>query len=98
MVILEYCQTCHIHRAFQAEGHIARVAALYDRPPYTSTTQCRACHLAEEDTWGQRTRKTVWPAEVAANRFRSWEKHLLNQKPVTSVPPGTAIRKLPDTK
>jgi hypothetical protein len=33
IIITEYCQTCHIHRAFDPADHTERVKALYDRPP-----------------------------------------------------------------
>ncbi|MDH3600161.1 MAG: hypothetical protein OEU26_11035 [Candidatus Tectomicrobia bacterium] len=64
-VITEYCQSCHIHRAFDDLGHVPRMQALYDRSPYTEATQCRTCHLVHKNTWGDRRRKTIWPAEVA---------------------------------
>jgi hypothetical protein len=67
-VITEYCQSCHIHRAFMADGHAGRMHNLYDRPPYTVTTECRTCHLVREDTWGTKHRKTLWPALVAQKR------------------------------
>jgi hypothetical protein len=71
-VITRYCQSCHIHRAFEPVGHIPRMQALYDSPPYTTTTQCRTCHLVRKNTWGVHRRKTVWPADVAT---KSGEKH-----------------------
>jgi hypothetical protein len=64
-VITEYCQSCHIHRAFDALTHVPRVQTLYDREPYIEQTQCRACHMVRKDTWGTHRRKTLWPAEVA---------------------------------
>ncbi len=63
-VIADYCQSCHIHRAFDALSHVPQAQALYDRAPYTETTQCRTCHLVHKNTWGDRRRKTLWPAEV----------------------------------
>ena len=67
-VIVEYCQTCHIHRAFEPMSHIPRMHALYNRPPYTVTTECRLCHLVKTNTWGAHRRKTLWPAEVAQGK------------------------------
>jgi hypothetical protein len=64
-VITEYCQSCHIHRAFDPVPHLPRMHALYDREPYTATVECRVCHLVNEDTWGTKRRKTLWPAQVA---------------------------------
>src|SRR5207302_3616594 len=51
LVILGYCQSCHIHRTLNPSEHLTHVRTLYDRVPYTTTTQCRACHLVSEDTW-----------------------------------------------
>jgi hypothetical protein len=65
-LITEYCQTCHIHRAFDPANHTERVQALYDRPPYNATNECRTCHLVRKDAWGARLRKTIWPAQVTA--------------------------------
>ena len=73
-VITTYCQTCHIHRTFEAANHVPRMQALYDREPYTATTQCRACHLVGENTWGTKSRKTLFPADVAGSRFAASEQ------------------------
>ena len=78
-VITAYCQTCHIHRAFEAENHAPRMQVLYDREPYTAATQCRACHLVGENTWGMKSRKTLFPADVAANRLAASERGLLRK-------------------
>jgi hypothetical protein len=64
-IITEYCQSCHIHRAFDPSNHTVQVHALYDREPYTTTIECRICHLVHENTWGMKRRKTLWPAQVA---------------------------------
>jgi hypothetical protein len=67
-VITGYCQTCHIHRDFDPSGHAPRMQNLYDRQPYTTSTECRTCHLVRDDTWGVKQRKTLWPAMVAQKR------------------------------
>ena len=68
-VITAYCQTCHIHRTFEAADHAPVMQALYDRAPYIAATQCRTCHLVGENTWGMKSRKTLFPADVAASRL-----------------------------
>lgn len=78
-VVTTYCQTCHIHRAFEAANHAPRMQALYDREPYTAATQCRACHLVGENAWGMKSRKTLFPADVAANRLADSEHSLLRK-------------------
>jgi hypothetical protein len=67
-IITEYCQNCHIHRTFDPGTHTPRMHALYDRSPYTTTMECRTCHLVDEDTWGMKRRKTLWPAQVAQQK------------------------------
>ena len=67
-VMTAYCQTCHIHRTFEAANHAPRMQSLYDRAPYTAATQCRTCHLVGENTWGMKSRKTLFPADVAGTR------------------------------
>ena len=63
-VITDYCQSCHIHRTFEPVGHAPRMQALYDREPYTAAMQCSTCHLVGENTWGMKSRKTLFPADV----------------------------------
>ena len=73
-VITAYCQTCHIHRTFEAVDHAERMQVLYDHEPYTAETQCRACHLVGENTWGMKSRKTLFPADVAGGRLAAGQR------------------------
>ena len=73
-VIIDYCQTCHIHRTFAAADHAPRMQGLYDREPYTAATQCRTCHLVGENTWGMKSRKTLFPADAAGTRVAASEQ------------------------
>ena len=75
-VITAYCQTCHIHRAFEAANHAPRMQVLYDREPYTAATQCRACHLVGKNTWGTKSRKTLFPADVAGSRLAASQRNV----------------------
>jgi hypothetical protein len=81
LVIVGYCQSCHIHRALNPSAHLASVRTLYDRVPYTATTQCRACHLVSEDTWYVKHRKTIFPADVVQNRYKAHERRFLKDNP-----------------
>ena len=81
LIIVGYCQSCHIHRALDPREHLASIRTLYDRAPYTVTTQCRACHLVFEDTWDMKHRKTIFPADVAQNRYRAHERRFLKDNP-----------------
>lgn len=67
-VITNYCHSCHIHRTFEPVAHGPRMQALYDREPYSSAMQCRTCHLVGENTWGMKSRKTIFPADVSGRR------------------------------
>ena len=75
-VITDYCQSCHIHRTFEPVDHAARMQALYDREPYIAALQCRTCHLVGENTWGMKSRKTIFPADVAEVRPASPHREL----------------------
>jgi len=81
LVVFGYCQSCHIHRTLNPSEHLTRVRPLYDRVPYTTTTQCRACHLVTEDTWYIKHRKTIFPAEVVQNRYTDHERRFLKDNP-----------------
>jgi len=81
LTIVGYCQSCHIHRTLNPSEHLTRIRALYDRVPYTATTQCRACHLVSENTWGTKHRKTIFPADVVQNRYAAHERRLLKENP-----------------
>ena len=81
LTIVGYCQSCHIHRALNPSEHLTYIRTLYDRVPYTVTTQCRACHLVSEDTWNRKHRKTIFPSDVAQNRYAAHERRLLKEHP-----------------
>ena len=84
-VITGYCQTCHIHRTFEATDHAPRMQALYDREPYTAATQCRTCHLVGENTWGMKSRKTLFPADVAGDHFAGSEQGLSRRSIIRTI-------------
>jgi hypothetical protein len=83
--IVGYCQSCHIHRAINPSEHLTYIRTLYDRVPYTTTTQCRACHLVSEDTWSRKHRKTIFPSDVAQNHYVVHERRLLKEHPDLST-------------
>ena len=75
-VVTDYCQTCHIHRTFEPVDHAPRMQALYDGEPYNAALQCRTCHLVSENTWGMKSRKTIFPADVADRRATAPRQNL----------------------
>lgn len=81
LTIAGYCQSCHIHRALNPSEHLKHIRPLYDRVPYIATTQCRACHLVSEDTWGTKHRKTIFPSDVAQNRYAAHARRFLQAHP-----------------
>ena len=81
LIIAGYCQSCHIHRALNPSAHLTQIRPLYDRLPYIATTQCRACHLVSEDAWGAKHRKTIFPSDVAQNRYAAHERRFLQENP-----------------
>jgi hypothetical protein len=81
LIIVGYCQSCHIHRTLNPSEHLTSIRPLYDRVPYTVTAQCRACHLVSADTWNMKHRKTIFPADVAQNRYTAHERRFLKDHP-----------------
>jgi len=81
LAIVAYCQSCHIHRALNPNEHLTYIRTLYERVPYTATTECRACHLVPEDTWGRKQRKTIFPSDVVKNHYTAHEKRFLREHP-----------------
>ena len=80
-IIAAYCQSCHIHRALNPSEHLTHIRPLYDRAPYTATTQCRACHMVSEDTWNRKHRKTIFPSDVIQKRYTAHERRFLKESP-----------------
>lgn len=50
-IITGYCTSCHSHKDFQAEPHVAQASTWYDKRPYQGATECRTCHLAKLKGW-----------------------------------------------
>ena len=75
VVITDYCQSCHIHRTFEAVDHAPRMQALYDHEPYSTALQCRTCHLVGENTWGMKSRKTIFPADASGSGAAAVRQH-----------------------
>ncbi len=59
--IVEYCQSCHIHRKFESGEHVSMVVPKYTREPYLSADRCNTCHTIKRDFWGDITRSTQFP-------------------------------------
>lgn len=62
-VIIGYCQSCHIHKDFDSEEHVARVRENYNRTYFRKASECRTCHYLEKD-WVHNNfkRKTRMPS------------------------------------
>lgn len=43
-IIASYCSSCHTHKDFEADPHLARVSTLYEEKPFQGATECRICH------------------------------------------------------
>ena len=74
-VIGEYCTSCHIHKEFDSEKHVAKVRLEYKRRLFRNTTECRVCHYLEKQwTHNGVLRKTRRPREANRGGFREFEK------------------------
>ena len=74
-VIGEYCTSCHIHKEFDSEQHVAEVRPEYRRRLFRTTTECRACHYLKKQ-WVHNSvlRKTRRPQEANRGIFKKFEK------------------------
>lgn len=59
--IVEYCQTCHTHRNFNAAEHLGQVSEAYKAEPYTSANDCQTCHSMKRNFWDDVIRTTHYP-------------------------------------
>ena len=62
-VISEYCITCHVHKDFEPAAHVKKVPALYTKPEYVKTTECRVCHTYTKTWLLDVRRRTHWPVK-----------------------------------
>ena len=74
-VIGNYCQSCHIHKAFDPLLHVANVRSLYKRRVFRKSRECRSCHYIEKDwMFNQHERKTRMPDDANRGKFKKFEK------------------------
>ena len=74
-VIGSYCQSCHIHKAFDPLRHVTNVRSLYKRRVFRKSRECRSCHYIEKN-WmhNQHKRKTRMPDDANRGKFTKFEK------------------------
>ena len=74
-VIGSYCQSCHIHKAFDPLRHVTNVRSLYKRRVFRKARECRTCHYIEKN-WmhNQHKRKTRMPNDANRGKFTKFEK------------------------
>ncbi|MBF0291085.1 MAG: hypothetical protein HQK86_02915 [Nitrospinae bacterium] len=59
--ITEYCQSCHLHRNFDGEKHVAEARLKFNKDPFKTATDCQTCHSYSTDFWGDGFRATYYP-------------------------------------
>lgn len=59
--IVEYCQSCHIHRDFEQYGHLAKVKDQYKKEPYNTAGDCKTCHKLTRNFWNDAMVHTHFP-------------------------------------
>ena len=74
-IIGNYCQSCHIHKAFDPLRHVANVRSLYKRIVFRKARECRSCHYIEKN-WmhNQHKRRTRMPDDANRGKFKKFEK------------------------
>jgi len=60
-VIVDYCQSCHVHRKFNPSAHMGEKPFLYKNPPYAAAADCKTCHSIERNFWGDVKEITHFP-------------------------------------
>ena len=80
-VISEYCQSCHLHRDFTPEPHVADKVLAYKRKVFRLAEECRICHYLEKQfTLNDFTRKTRRPKDANSGKFRKFEIETLKSQ------------------
>jgi len=80
-VISEYCQSCHLHRDFTPETHMADQVLAYKRKVFRLAEECRICHYLEKQfTLNDFTRKTRRPQDANSGKFRKFERETLKSQ------------------
>jgi len=79
-VIGNYCQSCHIHKDFEAESHMEARRVEYKRKYFRKAVECRSCHYLEKE-WVRNhyLRKTRSPDDANRGLYRSFEKKELKE-------------------
>lgn len=74
-MINEYCQSCHIHKDFEAESHIAQMNPKYKMRIFRRTAECRTCHYIEKKfAENDFSRKTRTPSKVNRGKYRNFKE------------------------
>ena len=72
-MINEYCQSCHIHKDFISEQHVAEQRPKYKMKIFRRATECRTCHYIEKKiTENDFSRKTRTPYQVNRGKYRGF--------------------------
>ncbi len=80
-VIIEYCQSCHIHRDFTPKAHVEAKVLEYKRKVFRFAKECRVCHYLEKQfALNDFTRKTRLPKDANRGKFRKFERETLKSQ------------------
>jgi hypothetical protein len=79
-VIGNYCQSCHIHKDFEAEAHMEARRVEYKRTYFRKAVECRSCHYLEKG-WVRNhyLRKTRSPDDANRGLYRKFERKELKE-------------------
>ncbi|MDH5477007.1 MAG: hypothetical protein OEY50_01620 [Nitrospinota bacterium] len=61
MVIVDYCQSCHVHRTFNPSTHLVQKPAQYEKPPFSDASDCKTCHEIKRNIWRDVIKVTHFP-------------------------------------
>ncbi|MFQ5915416.1 MAG: hypothetical protein ACE5JS_19785 [Nitrospinota bacterium] len=62
-IISNYCQSCHVHREFVPEVHMAAVKRRYTVRKLREAEECRDCHSVDFKLFSPEDRRTLHPPD-----------------------------------
>ncbi len=66
-IINNYCQSCHVHRDFIADRHVAEVAPQYEVREFREARECRVCHSVNFNFFDPEHRITLHPPDGSSS-------------------------------
>ncbi len=77
-IILDYCQSCHLHKDFDSSLHVEEMSLQYKRKVFRYATECRVCHFVKKRWYlNDYIRKTRRPTQANVGEYEQFERDYL---------------------